>query len=281
MTNSTIVLAAAVATAVAAATSLSMFIIWGDRTAPGLQPETATRAIAELEREIESLRGELDDLRGTTGSIVASSEPGRVTVPTVTDEQIAAALDRFLTAEGAEGVTANTNDRVKQLVESMVQDEVSQQQSPAADAPKLSQVAATLELEPWQRETLAQELTRAHEAHVEVLSIPAADGTLLIDDVLSAYTNAEGLPPEQAQANMIALWGRLATEVIPGTAESYADRMTVVGQEVSAAFRQHLSPAQWTEFEKLGLEDPTQIELPGSAWDKAFEKYAVRRLQKK
>lgn len=284
MNTLTSTLVAIAAAAVTSFTVVELGIGWTPSAPPADNPD-----VTELRGEIESLRGQLRDVRAEVQSRLAKSDGERTVIPQVSDEQVAAALDRFLAARRSEAsgaakvamdAAALDDERVKELLGSMVKEEVTRQQSLDMEAPPLSQVAATLELEAWQREQVQREVLNGQKETLALLSTPTKDGTLMIDEIMTTYINAQALPPEQAQASLMKFYGRLMTEVVPGTGETYAQRMAAVNSRVSDGLRRSFSQDQWTEYEKMGITDPTQIQVEGSPWEKAFQEYSRRQQQK-
>lgn len=127
--------------------------------------------------------------------------------------------------------------------------------------PPLSQFAAELDLEPAQRETVHRAVLQGQEGMIALLRTPTAGGRVPMDDLLSVLLGK----PEEAQPRMIELFGMLASEKVPGSEGTYAERAEALKREAVETFRREFTAEQFKAFERTG-QDPLEIQVPDSPW---------------
>jgi len=252
----------------------------GDASQPLPAPAAVATRLREMEKRLTEASERIETQNEQHHAAMAGLSDELQTTARRVEEAMVDAGGQPGVVVPAPGVSAPDDDRIKKMIESKVEEEVKKQQSKDQKKPPLSQVAATLGLSEYQREQMRREVVRAQEEMIEVLSIPTSDGTVLIDELLSMYSGKEASTPEEAQARMLKIFGRLSSEKVPGSEETYVKRMESVNRRVTDAFRRDLTPEQWTEYEKMGIPDPTEIQVKGSPWEKAFQEF-LKRQQKK
>lgn len=73
-------------------------------------------------------------------------------------------------------------------------------------------------------------------------------------------------------------FGRVMTEVVPGTSETYAQRAEAAKTRLRDAMRRELSEDQYALFEQWQM-DPSEVEeVPGSPW-KDVERRVIDRAR--
>jgi hypothetical protein len=127
--------------------------------------------------------------------------------------------------------------------------------------PPLSQVAAELDLDDAQREAVHQAVIRGQEETIALLRTPTPGGRVPIDDLLKAFLEK----PEVARERAMEVFAMLATEKVPGSEETYAQRLEGVKKSTAETFRRSFTPEQFKAYEKTG-QDPLEIQVPDSPW---------------
>ena len=88
-----------------------------------------------------------------------------------------------------------------------------------------------------------------------------------------------GFEPLESSKHFLKWVGRVMSEKIPGTDETYGARIEVAKNKVREAFRREFTDKQYAEFEKWGL-DPTEIqEIENSPWADIGEIIKQRLLE--
>jgi hypothetical protein len=128
--------------------------------------------------------------------------------------------------------------------------------------PAIDVFASTLELTDRQREAAERIIVDGQEQVHAILNRPTADGTNLMDDLVELV--ARGMA-EPGKDHGWGRWiGRVLTEDIPGTNETYGARIETVKVAMRATFKRQWSEEQYREFEEWGV-DPTEVQnVPGS-----------------
>jgi hypothetical protein len=160
-----------------------------------------------------------------------------------------------------EQVLAAVDERIDQAVEEKAEElERKRNKKPSLDA-----VAEELALDPYQREVVEREVRQGQHQIRAILETPTADGSNLLDGLVEAMACSEAKRPD-AGARWAAWIGRVMTETVPGTDQTYAARAEAVKASVREAFRRELTDDQYIEFEAWAF-DPTEMEgISDSAW---------------
>jgi len=185
---------------------------------------------------------------------------------------------------GGTGETASTTseegaspERIRELVDEAVAKKAVQLQQMRDKKPPIEAFARTLALTEAQRETVEREVVRAQHEIRALLETPAADGTVFLDELVEVLAEGMARPGEKSGRGM-KLFGRLLTEEVPGTSQTYAVRAEAVKDTVRAAFRRELTESQYALFEAWQM-DPTEIrEVEGSPW-KDLERRVLDRAR--
>jgi hypothetical protein len=144
---------------------------------------------------------------------------------------------------------------------------------PAAEKkPPLSQFAAQLELDDSQREIVHRAVVSGQEEVIGILRTATAGGRVPLDDILKAFTEK----PEENRDRVMEVFGMLATEKVPGSAETYAQRMDAVKKSTAETFRRSFTQDQFKAYEKMG-QDPLEIQVEDSPWIEIFKETWGRR----
>jgi len=176
-------------------------------------------------------------------------------------------VDRDDTHGGTPGesFSGGTPEELTALVEAAVAKKAAEMQVMRDKKPSLDTFAKTLELSDAQRQAAAQNVVRAQRAIQGVLEIPAEDGTRFLEELVE--TMAHGMAhPGQDPGRGRRLYGRLLSEKIPGSDETYAARVESVKTALRESFRRDWTPRQYATFEAWHM-DPTEVKgIEGSPW---------------
>jgi hypothetical protein len=217
--------------------------------------------VAELTREVESLKAEKAQRIGRdTSGPVAETRPADAddvaSPPTV--------------AKGDPELTAIVDDAVDRKTKRVLDElRIKADKKPAIDV-----FASMLELTPEQRAAAERVVVDGQNQVYAILDTPTVDGTNLMDELVEVF--AKGIA-EPGKDHGFGRWiGRVLSEKIPRTDETYATRIESVKTAMRTTFKRDWSEAQYKEFEEWGV-DPTEIKnVPGSP-QKALEKRIIER----
>ena len=80
---------------------------------------------------------------------------------------------------------------------------------------------------------------------------------------------------KEVQKKFVKFFGRLASEKVPGTDQTYLVKITELHQSTRQAFKQTLSEKQFAAFEALGVENATDIKIDNDP----LGAYIMQRMQ--
>ena len=185
----------------------------------------------------------------------------------------------FVVPDGALVVSATSEDvpalvdaAVEKRTEKVVQDmKLKEDKKPPIDA-----LASTLELTDDQRHLTEQEIIRGQREMLDVLGTPTWDGTVLLDDLVETF--AQSLATPGKDPGMMKLFGKLLTEKVPGTDDTYGVRIEGIKRSVKDTLRGVWRPEQYAEFEAWGV-DPLEVkDVPGTP-NAAIEQRVLERAR--
>lgn len=87
----------------------------------------------------------------------------------------------------------------------------------------------------------------------ELLKLPRADGTNLVDDLVNAFKS------DKPEENVKAVFMRIFSEKIPGTDQTYLAGILKIGDEINQRLEQVLTPEQMTSYKHAGV-GPLDVE---------------------
>jgi hypothetical protein len=164
----------------------------------------------------------------------------------------------------------------KEEIESMINEKL--KDGHLGKKPALSAVAARIELEKDEQAAIEDILHRKKLEVMSILKTPRDDGSNLLDEfadeLIEIYSSEQPDAGAAVKAYM-KLFGRLATEKVPGSSETYLSRLGKIEQETRTAYRDTLSEKKYSAFEALGIENTTEIKIP----DEPIDKYVQQRLE--
>ena len=143
--------------------------------------------------------------------------------------------------------------------------------------PAMDVFAKLIELTPEQRRAAERVVVAGqHELH-EILRLPTEDGTVLLDELVEIA--ARGIADPGKDHGFGRWLGRVLSEKIPGTDQTYGARIEAVKQRMRAQFKRDWTEEQYREFEAWGV-DPTEIQnVPDSPNVELFRRIEERARQ--
>lgn len=166
---------------------------------------------------------------------------------------------------------------LRELVDQAVEKKAAQMRAMAVKKPTLDSFAEVLELDEEQREEVARDVVASQQEIRTILEIPAEDGTVFLDELVDILAGGIAKPGSGKERGA-ALFGRLMSEKVPGTDETYAMQAEAVKARLRASFQRAFNSRQYATFETWRM-DPTEIkDIPGSPW-KDLEGRVVERAR--
>ncbi len=231
------------------------------------QIEELERGASRRDRDEPRLRG--IDGAGRDGAPVRGRAPTTELLPT--DDAPGAARAKSQPGEVApEAIQA----LVEEAVEKKAQEVVDAMRLKENKKPSLDLFAEALELTPAQVAALQDNVRRGQfEVHA-LLDIPTADGSNLMDELVDVV--AKGMATPGTDVGWGRLIGRIMSEKIPGSDDTYAVRIESVKARLRETFKRDWRPEQYAEYEAWGV-DPTEIQgIPGSPNEALMERIRER-----
>ena len=143
--------------------------------------------------------------------------------------------------------------------------------------PSIDLFTETIGLTEDQRREVEDAVVGSQHEIQALLETPAADGTVLLDELVEVFADGMAHPGEDPARGQ-KFFGRLLTETVPGTNATYAMQAEAIKARLRDAFRRALDEKQYAAFEAWQM-DPTEIqEIPGSPW-KELERRIVERAR--
>ena len=259
-----------------AAIAVAAWAALGSRTDPSATAEPLDAIEARLDRMEAGLRtarepqeptlvGLAPDLRRAADRPPASGTPS--------------SGERAASAPGgsATPLEGPAKEQLAELVDEAVEKKAVQIRAMQDKKPSIDVFAETLALSDAQREIVEREILQAQHDIRQVLDTPTADGSNLLDELVEVFADGMAHPGENKQPGM-KWFGRVMTEVVPGTSETYAQRAEASKTRLRNALQRELSEDQYALFEQWQM-DPSEVEdIPGSPW-KDVEARVVERAK--
>jgi hypothetical protein len=253
-------------------------------------PARGRSTLPDLEARIDGLAGRIEQLerveerraeRAPSGVQVSIDEG-----PTLVGRGLAGSRESGETVSGAaraadaEGSLAVSPEAVQAMVEKAVTKKAAQmQRMQATKKPTIDVFAETLGLTEAERRAVEQGVLQSQREILAIIQTPAEDGTVFVDELVEVLAQGIAHPGEDPSRGQ-RLFGRLLSEEIPGTRETYAARVDAVKKRLRESFRQDWDGKTYAAFEAWPM-DPTEIRgIPGSPWQELEErvKERARRL---
>jgi hypothetical protein len=215
----------------------------------------AGREVARLTREVRELRAR-----------VLEEETDEAVVP-------APAVEAAPSAPAEERLRALVDDAVETKARSIAEaSRVRRDRKPTMDA-----LARELGLGDAQRASVEREVMRGQGEVFAILEITTDDGGNLLDELVERYAAALARPDEDPGWGV--WYGRVLTERIPGTGQTYAARIEAVKRSMRGALREILGERKYAELESWGVDPVDVREIPGSPGDALGRRIRERAAQ--
>jgi len=228
----------------------------------GLDRVAALEArVAELARDVEVLKaGRPGPARGDISDLPFVEQPADAGETAVRPDL----------AHGEEELKAIVDDAVERKTE-LVLDEL---RIKANKKPAIEVFASVLELTEEQRAVTERVIVDGQRQIHRILETPTYDGTQLMDQLVEIAARGIAQPGKD---HGFGRWlGRVLTEQMPGTNETYGARIESVKNTMRAAFKREWSETQYREFEAWGV-DPSEVEkVPGSPNEAVYKRIVER-----
>lgn len=217
--------------------------------------------VVERQRRFSTEQPSLLGLR--TPGVSEEAGPADPDAPSASEVPDAAGAERTGAASGA--VSPEEAERLKTLVEDAVEKKAAQMRVMSNKKPSIDVFAKMLDLTDEQRQAVEENVVRSQKEIRELLETPTADGSLLLDELVDVM--ADGIAnPGKSPGRWAKLFGRIMSENIPGSDETYAQRAEVVKQRLRDDFKRSWRPAQYAIFEAWKM-DPTEVQdIEDSPW---------------
>lgn len=219
--------------------------------------------LSRVEAELGALRAASrppPSLMGLSPTAEPAEDPAVGAAQRAAAEAAAAAMQEPLVIE--EGAKA---EALRELVNEAVEKKAAQMGAMREKKPTLDSFAAVLELDEAQREKVARDVVASQQEIRTLLEIPAEDGTVFLDELVEILAGGMAQPGSGKERGA-ALFGRLMSEKVPGTDETYAAQAEAVKARLRTSFQRDFSTTQYATFETWRM-DPTEIkDIPGSPW---------------
>lgn len=207
--------------------------------------------VTELETRIEELTREVALLRSAKPQRRESGARADGRDPV--DSKSASELPEDETALAA--IVDDAVDRKTKMV-------IDELRVKANKKPAMDVFASMIELTREQRESAERVVVEGQRELHRILGTTTADGTNLMDELVEIMAHGIAQPGKD---HGFGRWiGRVMSEKIPGTDDTYATRIEAVKNSMRATFQKEWTAEQYKEFKAWGV-DPTEIDkVPGS-----------------
>jgi hypothetical protein len=217
--------------------------------------------VATLEAQVAELTRKVDSLRAAQPE---KEPPGAETPP---GEAFDAPVDVPYADTQLEAIVDEAVDRkAKQVMDEM---RIKQNKKP-----EIGVFASMLKLTEEQRAATERIVVDGQRKVHAILDLPTYDGTNLMDELVEIVARGAAEPGKD---HGFGRWiGRVLSEKIPGTDETYGARIEAVKSTMRASFKREWSAAQYREFESWGV-DPTEVQnVPGSPNERIRDRIVER-----
>ncbi|MHC4607432.1 MAG: hypothetical protein ACYTAF_10975 [Planctomycetota bacterium] len=231
--------------------------------------------LSRINREIQALKDEVQEVRDRPAPVAARgdareetgrparredpADPADPDRPAEAEEDDAAVADARLTPEVLRFLPPELEETLAALVEETVEQKLEEKKAEFAQEaekkkkPPLGELVAELQIDPVIESEMEQIINQGKDEMFDLLTMPREDGGNFVDDFIGLLGSEE---PEEAGRK---LWVTLITERIPGTEETYIQRILEVQDRVNMSFESMMSADQWKTYKQKQL-DPLEIQ---------------------
>ena len=245
--------------------------------------EALEAQIARLERQGEAGESESPREEVRSPTLIGVRDPlrrlpdSREEAATVSEAGVVGGAAAGTESE-ADAADAGTSGEIEKMVEEAVEKKAVQLQAmQGSKKPSIDLFTKTLELTDEQRYAVERAVVSSQHELKAILEIPTEDGSNFIDELVEVFADGVANPGENPRRAM-KFFGRLLSESIPGTNDTYAERLEAVKTRLRASLKRDLDEKQYATFEAWQM-DPTEIqEIEGSPW-KEIETRVIERAR--
>ncbi|MHC4607689.1 MAG: endonuclease/exonuclease/phosphatase family protein [Planctomycetota bacterium] len=225
------------------------------------------RRLSRMEYEMEELRRDLRQQEAGTAAVPKEVDglPPRGEEPAARKSQPEAVPEEAPKAAPPASIASQRiEELVDEIVRQRVQEEVEKQLPKKRKAMSVGDVSKKLDLDPYTEKRMEELVNAGKDQSFDLLRSPRSDGGNFIDDIVTLKASEN--PEEQYEA----LLKRLNTDQVPGTNQTYTQRLAAIGEETNAAVRTLLTTEQWEAYSELSLDPLKGIETGYDPWDEYF-----------
>ncbi|MHC4660487.1 MAG: hypothetical protein ACYS8W_02240 [Planctomycetota bacterium] len=217
--------------------------------------EEVTAAEGTLVSRVKAVENKLEEQAAATKEIAEWKE------------NVAAPLVSKLSPKAVPNATSQLDrEEVGRLIESKVREE-REKLAPIGRKPSLKRLAAVLELDARQTESVREASFDKQRQLLELMKIRREDGGSFAEDLADAI-EAEG------EAGAVKVFFKLMGTKIPDRETSYLEEIMKLSQGLREEYRAIMSEEQFAKYEESGVE-PMDVEIEGNP----FEEYLKEQLE--
>lgn len=229
-----------------------------------------SKKIRQIERELDWVRKELKSPGPATASVPRGEE-----IP-VDDDYIQVENAPVMGELPAAGyatepvdsfnpaiITPETLETLQYVVKDQVKEEMAKLKKKKGAEVSVKYLAKELELDTYTQERLSLFYNECKDRGLALLSAPREDGGNFMDDFIQAETSGTGGKE---------VWGRLFSDRVPGTDQTYFQRLMEIGAETTRNIETLLTPEQIEGYGTYDI-DPFKV---NTGYD-PFEEYGRQR----
>jgi len=254
------------------AVALGVGILALSRESPSDRAPARMDRVEKLERQVAELSRDVEILKAGRNEGAPGAAPEMPLIPGRAAPAPTAGVSPAPTVGGANNkeIEALVDDAVAKKTKGVLDEiRIKSEKKPAIDV-----FASTLELTAEQRQRTEHVIVEGQKQVHAILNTPTHDGANLMDELVDLV--AKGMAQPGKDPGWALWYGRVLTEKIPGTDETYGARIESVKSRMRQVFKRDWSEEQYKEFESWGV-DPTEIQkVPNSPNDAVLQRILDR-----
>lgn len=250
-------------------------------TRPGQEPGESAARLDALDARLERVETALRERDGPDEPTLVGLSAGRGAGVSGTAPAVERSPGPVRSAPGLGGPETEeqgeAQEQIRELVDEAVEKKAAELRNMQDKKPTFGAFSETLGLSEAQQEIVSRGVVQAQHEIRAILDTPAADGTNFLDELVEVMAEGMARPGEKTGRGM-KLFGRLLTEEVPGTSETYAARAEHAKDRLRETLRRELTPQQHALYEAWQM-DPSEIrEVENSPW-KEIEGRVIERAK--
>jgi hypothetical protein len=226
-----------------------------------------SRKIRQIERELDWVRKELrKSAPESPVAVIPLPDSGTPEGPLPSPTPLAR-MEPGTTPSGKSFdpvlITPETLETLQDVVKDQVKEEMANLKRKKGGNVSVKTLAKELELDSYAQERLTLFYNDCKDRGLELLSSPRSDGGNFMDDFAAAEVSGSGAKE---------VWGRLFSDRVPGTEQTYFQRLMEIGAETTRNIETLLTPEQIEDYGTYEI-DPFKVD---TGYD-PFENYTRER----